>query len=134
MQDQPSTTIAILGGNTVVGGAISLLLGGLGYETRTLEAPPKGPVADLLGDIDLLLVAPGLDDGRRGESLALLKSAPNGPPVPVLVLTSATDGSSAEGGARAPWPVGIERLAREIEAVLDAARTEARSPCRDATA
>ena len=55
------TTIAILGGAAIVGCALALLLGGLGYEAKTLEGSPAGLPEDLLNGVDLLLVAP--DDG-----------------------------------------------------------------------
>ena len=56
------TTIAILGGNTVAGLALSFLLRDAGYATIILKAPPTGPADDLLRDVDLLLVSPDLDD------------------------------------------------------------------------
>jgi hypothetical protein len=65
------TIIAVLGGNTVAGLALSLLSKGVGYETGILKAPPDVS-RDLLRDVDVLLIAPGLGDRRRGESLAAL--------------------------------------------------------------
>jgi hypothetical protein len=62
---QSPTTIAILGGNPVVGGVLSPLLGGFGYSIRVLETYPSGVVDDLLDGVDALLRAPGLDDGMR---------------------------------------------------------------------
>jgi hypothetical protein len=68
---EPPTTIAILGGNPVVGGALSVLLEGFGYSTKVLEAYPSGVVDELLDGADLLLLTPRVDEGVRGLSSAL---------------------------------------------------------------
>ena len=65
------TIMAVLGGNTVAGLALSLLSKGVGYETGILKAPPDVS-RNLLRNVDVLLVAPGLGDRRRAESLAAL--------------------------------------------------------------
>ena len=62
------TTIAMLGGNTVAGLALSFLLRGVGYEMIIVKARPTGPAQDPFREVDLLLVSPDLDEGRRKES------------------------------------------------------------------
>lgn len=74
MQVRSPTTIAILGGNTVAGLALSFLLRGAGYETIILKAPPTGRAEVLLRDVDLLLLSPDLDGERREGSLSILRS------------------------------------------------------------
>jgi hypothetical protein len=119
MQVRSPATIAILGGNTVAGLALSFLLRGAGYETIILRAPPTGQAENLLRDVDLLLVSPDLDDERRTGSLAILRGHKDGPRIPVLAF-SATVGENvfAEDAAGSTWPVEIGGLAREIETTL----------------
>jgi hypothetical protein len=116
LRDLPDITIAIVGGNTVAGHALSLLLRGAGYETVILKAPPPG---DLARDVDLLLVSPDLDDERRKESLAILRGNKEGPRVPVLTFSAAVkENVFAEEAAGSSWPVEIGGLARVIETTL----------------
>ncbi len=118
MQVRSPTTIAILGGNTVAGLALSFLLKGVGYGAVILKAPPAGPVENLLRDVALLLVSPDLDDGRRRESLAILKSAAEGRRIPVLTFSPALEERLFAEDAGSSWPVEIGGLARAIEAAL----------------
>jgi hypothetical protein len=116
VQVRPPTTIAILGGNTVAGLALSLLLRGAGYETIVLKAPPPG---DLLKDVDLLLVSPDLDHERRKEDLAIIRGNKVGQPIPVLTFSATIEENVfAEEAAGSSWPVEIGRLARAIETTL----------------
>ena len=116
MQVTSKSTIAVLGGNTVAGIALSFLLRGTGYETIILKAPPPG---DLLGDVDLLLVSPDLDDERRKESLAILSSSKMGLRVPVLTFSATVEENVfAEEAAGSSWPVEIGGLAQAIETTL----------------
>jgi hypothetical protein len=116
MQVRSPTTIAILGGNTVAGLALSFLLRDAGYEAIILKAPPA---RDLLRDVDLLLVSPDLDDERRKGSLAILRGDDEGPCVPVLAFNATVEENVfAEEASGSSWPVEIGRLARAIEAAL----------------
>lgn len=122
MRDKGTTAIALLGGNTVVGHALALLLRGSGYEVRIFDALPTGQVEDLLEGVDLLLIAPGFVDGRREERLAALRGARRKLRVPVLELSSAIrDGLPDDGVGVVPWPINVGGLAREVENALDAA-------------
>ena len=112
-------TVALLGGNTVVGHALSLLLKSVGYDTKVLEAPPTGIPRDLLEGVDLLLISPGLTSVRRRESLVVLKGTRERMGVPVLELSSAIkEGLLDDEVGMVPWPINIEGLAREIEGAL----------------
>jgi hypothetical protein len=103
----------------VAGIALSLLLRGVGYETIILKGPPTGPAEDLLRNVDLLLASPDLDDGRRDESLTILRSTEEGLRIPVLTFSSAVEENVfAEEAAGSSWPVEVGGLAREIEAAL----------------
>jgi hypothetical protein len=113
-----STTIAILGGTTVAGLALSLLLKSVSYKTIVLKAPPAGPAEDLLHDVDLLLVSPDLDHERRNESLSILRGTKSVRRIPVLAFSSAVEKSLFAEDAAPSWPVEIAGLARDIELAL----------------
>ena len=63
--DQPTTTVAILGFDTVVGCTLSLLLEGHGYQTTLLDSYPTGVMDELLEGAHLLLLTPRVDEGVR---------------------------------------------------------------------
>ena len=116
MRDRSEITIAIVGGNTVAGLALSFLLRGAGYDTILLKAPPP---RDLFRDVDLLLVSPDLDSERRKGSLATLKNTEEGPRIPVLTFSATVEENVfAEEAAGSSWPVEIGGLARAIETTL----------------
>jgi hypothetical protein len=116
VQVRPPTTIAILGGNTVAGLALSFLLRGAGYEAIILKAPPS---RDLLREVDLLLVSPDLEDERRKLSLAILSVPREDQHIPVLTFNATIEENVfAEEASGSSWPVDIGGLARAIEATL----------------
>ena len=119
MRNLSNTTIALLGGNTVAGLALSLQLRGAGYETVIIKAPPTGRAEILLRDVDLLLVSPDLDHDRRREALAALEGTGIGARVPVLTLgPDVEDGPFAEEASGSSWPVEICSLERTIATTL----------------
>lgn len=120
MGEKEKTTIALLGTETMVGQALSLLLRGEGYEIRMVQAPQAGPPDDLMEGVDLLLIPPDLVHRRIEESLAALRGKRERLGVPVLSLSSAVkEGLLHEEEVRVvPWPINIEGLAREIEGAL----------------
>jgi hypothetical protein len=129
--DQPTTTIAILGANTVVGRALCALLEGSGYRTRPLDAYPTGVVDELLEGAHLLLVVPRLDQGVCEAFLgALGKSAPQVGDMPVIALSTATeeDLPEKEGVISVPWPCKTKVLVDHIEAALLNVPTASTSP------
>jgi hypothetical protein len=130
VSDREKKTVALLGGDTIVGHALSLLLGGAGYEVRVLEAPITGRSTsstprEALGGVDVLLISPGLANGRREQSLAALRGERETMGIPVLELSSAIKEGvlhkkEKEVGV-VPWPINIEGLVREIEGALEGA-------------
>jgi hypothetical protein len=116
-----TTTVAILGADTIVGRALCALLEGSGYQTRLLDAYPTGVVDELLGDAHLLLLTPRLDEGVRKAILgAMGKSAPQTENLPMISLstTITMEGTGGEGVLSVPWPCSIEDLVGHIETVL----------------
>ena len=121
MRHHQSTTIAILGANTVIGSALCALLESSGYKTRPLDTYPTGVVDELLERADLLLIAPRMDKGVREAFVgAMGKSTPQKADMPVIALTTAVeDGSQDEEGViSVPWPCETKILVERIEAAL----------------
>jgi hypothetical protein len=117
---EPTTTIVILGADTVVGSALCALLEGSGYRTTPLDSYPTGVVDELLDGADLLLLAPRLDEGVRESFLgAMGKNIPQRASVPVIVLSTAVEESPPDQGViSVPWPCETSLLVNRIEAAL----------------
>ena len=118
---EPTTTIAILGCDTVVGRSLSVLLEGSGYETTLLDAYPTGVVDELLDGAHLLILTPRVDQGVREAFVgAMGKSTPQVGEMPVITLsTTLEDGMpEKEGVIRVPWPSETKVLIERIEAAL----------------
>ena len=118
---QPTTTVAILGSDTVVGRALCVLLEGDGYQTTLLDSYPTGIVDELLEGAHLLLLTPGVDGGVREAFLgAMGKSTPQKADIPVITLSTATEERmpEEEGVKSVPWPCETKVLVDHIEAAL----------------
>ena len=119
---QPTTTIAILGCDTVVGRSLSVLLEGSGYKTTLLDAYPTGVVDELLDGAHLLILTPRVDQGVRKAFVgAMGKSTPQKADfLPVIALHTALeeDLPEEEGVISVPWPSETKVLVEQIEAAL----------------
>src|SRR5215211_473338 len=113
-----STTIAILGGNSVAGRALEALLQGVGYDTRLIEDPPERPPEQLLEGVKLLLLAPTLSAETRETLLAQMGSTLEVANIPVPTLSTSLKEALAGGPAFIPWPCRLENLNKKIEAAL----------------
>jgi nucleoside-diphosphate-sugar epimerase len=125
--NQPGTTIAVLGADTVVGSALCALLGDHGYRINPLDAHPTGVADELLEGADLLLLAPRLDKCASETFLgAMGKGAPQRADVPVIALSTAVEEGlpEKEGVIRVPWPRETKALVERIEAALAGEGTE----------
>jgi hypothetical protein len=128
---EPTTTIAILGCDTVVGRSISVLLEGSGYQITLLDAYPTGVVDELLEGADLLLLTPRVDEGVREAFLgAMGKSTPQKRDMPVIALHTALEEElpEKEGVISVPWPCETKDLVDHIEAALLGAPAASSSP------
>jgi DNA-binding response OmpR family regulator len=115
------TTIAILGADTVVENALSLLLGGAGYSTKVLEDPSAfaANAEEQLAGVDLLLLTPSLREETRESFLKAIEAAPAASDVPVLTLSTAPQREPNDRTAGVvPWPTPLENLRLAIEAAL----------------
>jgi hypothetical protein len=114
------TTVAILGGNSVVGRALEALLRGAGYDTRLIEEPVTGKPEELLWGVELLLVAPTPSTRSRERFLDGLGSMPGTAGIPILTLYSVAKRVVAYQTGLVPWPCRLEELKAEIDAALRA--------------
>ena len=115
------TTIAILGADTVVENALSLLLGGAGYSTKVLEDPSAfaANAEEQLVGVDLLLLTPSLREETREDFLKAIEATPATVGMPVLTLSTAPQREPNDPTAGVvPWPTPLENLRLAIEAAL----------------
>ena len=105
-----TTTVAILGTDTLSEDILARLLGREGYATRIVEASPTGAADGLLEGVDLLLLTPGLKPDLRAEFLDAMRSNPKAAHVPALPLSSALNvalvdelAGSASWRSTRPW-------------------------------
>ena len=112
------TTIAILGADTVVENALSLLLGGAGYSTKVIEEPSASAAnaQEQLAGVDLLLLTPSLREETQEGFLKAIAAVAVG--VPVLTLSTAPQDELNGLTGMVPWPTPLEDLTRAIEAAL----------------
>ncbi len=121
MPPEKITTIAIIGANTVVENALSLLLEGAGYSTRILQKPPAsaGAASEQPEGVDLLLLMPSLHEEEDEESLLRnIEAAPAAAGVPVLRLSTARKEELNGRAGMVPWPTSFEDLRRAVETAL----------------
>jgi hypothetical protein len=132
---EPTTTIAILGCDTVVGRSLCVLLEGSGYQITLLDAYPTGIVDELLEGADLLLLTPRVDEGVREAFLgAMGKRVPQKAEMPVIALHTALEEDLPEKGGviSVPWPCETKDLVECIEATLLEAPAPSTSPTTQA--
>jgi len=134
---QPTTTIAILGCDTVVGRSLSVLLEGSGYEITLLDAYPTGVVDELLDGAHLLILTPRVDQGVREAFVgAMGKSTPQKADTPVIALSTTTPTEEnlpeKEGVISVPWPCETKVLVERIEAALLDVQAASTSPTTQA--
>ena len=122
-QRAAEATVAIVGGNAVVGRALELLLQGLGYRARFESGAAVAELDQPLAGAQLIVLAPGLSAGRRDAVLARLPRANDHGGVPVLEMMAS--GLPTTDGPRVGWPCRAEDLARVIDAMLGAASCNA---------
>ena len=132
MNRHQPTTIAILGGDTLVEDILARLLQDAGYVTRVLEAHPAGLADGLLDGVDVLLLAPGLDAEMSGAFLGAMRSTPKTAAIPVLSLPAALKQALLdELGASASWRSLLEELVGQLAAALERAAAGTRALVTD---
>ena len=118
------TTIAVAGGDPLVGQALEVPLLNAGYRVRLLERFSMNDEANPLDGVDLLLLTPRSGDEDRKAILSRLQSSTpaSSGKVPVVELVAGSDEARAEEEVRRVlWPCRMKDLRREIEAALASA-------------
>ncbi len=115
------TTVAILGGNSVVGRSLEVLLRGAGYGTRIIDEPTPDYPHDLLEGVRLVLVVPTPSTESRERFLAIMRGRSGGTAIPVLMSSMVLNRVLSDPTGSVPWPCRLEDLKNEIEAALLAA-------------
>lgn len=108
-------TIAILGGNPVIGRALESLLASADYVARFFSEYPESD-AEPLGGASVALILPASSSRRQEALKAQIKNTPSTMNLPVieLITTPIDDGQSIV----VPWPCSIEDLRRSIDRTL----------------
>ncbi len=113
--------VIILGGDTVVGRALELLLRGSDCNAKFLSEVSDLEEPGLIEGTGLLLLAPGLDAERREAALGLVRQRKASRSVPVLELvTNARTEKLADDHFVASWPCQMEDLQKRIKSLLAA--------------
>jgi hypothetical protein len=114
-----STTVAILGSDTLAEGILVRLLEDEGYATKLLEAQSRGRgvVDEVLEGVDVLLLTPSLSPDVRGTILGAMRSTPKTAHIPVLSLSPSLKLALLdELAVSASWRSLLRELVRKIEA------------------
>jgi len=108
-------TIAILGGNPVIGKALESLLASTEYVARLYSEYPEAD-AEPLGGARIAIVLPASSSKRRDALMHLIKTTKSTKNLPVVELTTTPNESGHDN--RLPWPCSIEVLRRSIDETL----------------
>ena len=108
-------TIAILGGNPVIGKALESLLASADYVARFFSEYPEGDAEPLRG-ARVALLLPALSGGHQEALKAQIKNSPSTMNLPVIELTTTPIDDSQS--ILVPWPCSLEDLRRIIEETL----------------
>ncbi len=119
--DSDPITIAILGGDALVGRTLEVALRGVGYDARYLNGSFTGEPAELPDGVGLVILAPRMSAEHREAFLGCAGGTPATAGVPVLELV--TPSAASRNGREEPvrlvaWPCPVQGLEREIEKVL----------------
>jgi hypothetical protein len=112
-------TVLVLGGDSIVGQALELLLGSPDFGVRFL-AEPSLEEPGLLDNVGLLLISPGVRAEFREALLDLVACMPPAQRIPILALITGKDlGSPDETGySSLSWPCKPEDIVRRIRDLL----------------
>jgi hypothetical protein len=113
----PTSLVAIVGEDAIVGKALELVLGSADFSARFLSEPSLEEPGWLDG-IKLLLLAPRLDSERRKALLEFIDSRPSGSRIPVLELIDSAQAAQVGDGYFVPWPCRAEELKQRVTDAL----------------
>lgn len=109
--------VGIIGEDPLTSRVLGMLLEGVGYEVRAVEAAAvvEDPPASLAG-VDLVLCTPLLGGEHKEDLLGAMRGTPETALVPVLRLS--TEPIAERTDSVLPWPWSTEALVRAIEQAL----------------
>ena len=110
-------TVAILGGNPVIGKALESLLGSADYVPRFFSEYPEED-AEPLGGAKVALILPALSSRHQEALITLIKKTPSTTNLPVIELSTTPNENGNGQVTRVLWPCGIEELRRFIDEKL----------------
>ncbi len=116
--DRLPITVAILGGDPLVGRTLEVVLGGPGYEARFLNGAFVDNPVELPEEVRLVILGSGLHPKGRESFLSAVQGAPAAAKMPVLELVAASDRERAERPGAVRWPCRVNDLKQRIEAAL----------------
>ena len=114
--------LVVVGGDPVIGGALEIMLQAAGCSVRFILSPNVDRLGELLGDYQMLLVAPGLSYEYRIALLDAMAGSAALTQVPILELVPADGVRAVQRKWAVPWPCPVERLKRAIDVALLARR------------
>lgn len=117
-------TVAILGGNAVIGKALESLLRSADYVARFFSEYPEKEV-DPLGGAKVALILPSLSSRHQESLITLIRDTTN---LPVIELITTPNENGNDQITRVPWPCSIEDLRRSIDEQLLGGIPERREP------
>jgi 5,10-methylene-tetrahydrofolate dehydrogenase/methenyl tetrahydrofolate cyclohydrolase len=116
--------VAVVGGGSVVGGALVALLDSTGYCAQFIHESPLDKLDELLSEFQLLIIAPALSAEHRQALLDVVRSPAALVQIPVLELLTVNGEQQHFGGHghEVLWPCSKEELKQAIDAALVARR------------
>jgi hypothetical protein len=110
-------TVAILGGNPVIGKALESLLRSADYVARFFSEYPEGD-AEPLGGARVALILPAVSSRHQEDLINLIRTTPSTTDLPVIELITTPTENGNGHVTRVPWPCSIEDLRRSIDEKL----------------
>jgi hypothetical protein len=108
--------VVVIGGDAIVGQTLELLLQSADCSVRFLAEPPlRDP--GLLDNVELLILAPGLDAERREGTLELIGGLAAAK-IPILELVAGAGTAALTSGRLVSWPCRAQDLQRYIKVAL----------------
>jgi hypothetical protein len=110
-------TVAILGGNAVIGKALESLLRSADCVARFFSEYPEEDV-DPLGGAKVALILPALSSKHQESLITLIRNTPSTTNLPVIELITTPNPNGNGQVTRVPWPCSMEDLRRTIDEKL----------------
>jgi hypothetical protein len=110
--------LVVVGGDPVIGGALEIMLQAAGCSVRFIISPDVDRLGELVGDYQMLLVAPGLSYEYRNALLDAMADSAALAKVPILELVPADGERAVQRKWAVPWPCPVEKLKRAIDVAL----------------